>query len=361
MARIARKTLKQFGVTGPASSFGQFGSKRAGLPQTSQNPTVLQQLGAWLTGWQDAVVASNKAAYLEDMNGWCFVHSYMVAYLLQQGIPEWDTDTVYYNSPNPSIVQYNGGQWFKCLQDAITGNAPPAGASNAFWEWINPPLPTIPVVGNSLKANILVKPNAGAPLTKTDVTADLLSVQGVTLSALSKTADITASGAGGLDTGAPTNNTWYAVHIISNATGSLTSIIYSLSATAPTLPGGYTLFRRVGWVRRNGVGNFLQFNQVGDRWYWNDAAAFSATFGAGGTHSFATSAPPTAFVANFSIATSGAGSALAKPTGGTMPPYVFMNTLGALVLDLNLGTAQQIDFSGGLTLTVITIGYYDIV
>lgn len=161
MARIARKNLRQFGVTGPASSFGQFGSKRAGVPQTSQNPTVLQQLGAWLTGWQDAVVASNKAAYLEDMNGWCFVHSYMVAYLMQQGIPEWDTDTVYYTAPNPSIVQYNGGQWYMSLQDANAGNAPPAGASNAFWRWLNPPqdlagaatLNFIPKVTNAASAN----------------------------------------------------------------------------------------------------------------------------------------------------------------------------------------------------------------
>jgi len=136
MAKILRKALVPFGNAGPTSSFGQFGSKQAGLPQTSQDPAVIQQLPAWTNGWQDAVVTANKAAYLEDMNGWCYVHSYMVAYILQQGIPEWDTNTAYYID---SIVQANSGQQFRSLQNANQGNTPPTGASNAFWRWINPP------------------------------------------------------------------------------------------------------------------------------------------------------------------------------------------------------------------------------
>lgn len=143
MPKILRKTSIQFGGTGPVTSFGQFGSKQAGLPQTSQDPTVIQGLAAWVNGWQNAVVTGNKAAYLEDMNGWCFVQSYMVSYILQQGIPEWDTNTTYYAN---SVVQGttalgNAGQWFNSLTDNNLGNAPPVGASNAQWEWINPPTP----------------------------------------------------------------------------------------------------------------------------------------------------------------------------------------------------------------------------
>lgn len=136
MAKILRKTLQQFGLAGPTSSFGQFGSKEAGVPQTSQDPDVIQQLAAWDNGWQDAVVTANKAAYLEDMNGWCYVHSYMAAYILQQGIPEWDSGTTYYQN---SVVQTNSGQWFNSLQDNSLGNTPPVSASDAFWQWVNPP------------------------------------------------------------------------------------------------------------------------------------------------------------------------------------------------------------------------------
>lgn len=135
MAQLTRKTLIQFGKNGPSTSFGKFGSKEAGVPATSQDPTVIQQLTAWTQGWQDAVVAGDKAAYLQDMNGFCYVHSYMVAYIFQMGIPEYDPSTTYYTT---SVVQV-AGQWFESQQDNNTGNAPPPGASNAFWRWVNPP------------------------------------------------------------------------------------------------------------------------------------------------------------------------------------------------------------------------------
>lgn len=150
MAGLTRKTLFVFGSdASQVSSFGQFGSKVAGLPQTSQDPTVIQSSGggvpttAWNQGWQTAVVNSDKAAYIQDMNGWCRVHSYMVGYLYQMGIPEWDANTAYFTN---SIVQtQSNGQWFRSLQGGVpgvgagqTGNAPPVGASNAFWQWINP-------------------------------------------------------------------------------------------------------------------------------------------------------------------------------------------------------------------------------
>lgn len=78
------------------------------------------------------------------------------------------------------------------------------------------------------------------------------------------TVDITLSGAGGLDTGSPAASTWYAVHVIADSTGTNSPAgLYSLSATAPTLPAGYDVFRRVGWVRRGGGGNNLNFLQVG--------------------------------------------------------------------------------------------------
>lgn len=141
MAKITRKTMVPFGQAGPTSSFGQFGSKEAGFPQTSKDPTVIQQLSAWSNGWQDAVVTANKAAYLEDMNGMSFVFSYMLGYILQQGIPEWDSGTPYFIN---SVVQANNGQWFNSLQDNNLGNAPPVSASNAFWTWINAPAPPPP-------------------------------------------------------------------------------------------------------------------------------------------------------------------------------------------------------------------------
>lgn len=144
MAGLVRKTLIPFGQSGAVSNFGQFGSKTASAPLTSQDPAVIQALSAWVQGWQNAIVNSDKAAYLEDMNGWCFVHSYEVAYIYQMGISEWDSATLYFTG---SVVQTAvNGQQFKSLQGGVpgigagqSGNVPPVSSSNAFWLWINPP------------------------------------------------------------------------------------------------------------------------------------------------------------------------------------------------------------------------------
>lgn len=144
MAGLVRKTSIPFGFQGPTSSFGQFGSKEAGFPQTSQDPAVIQQLSAWSQGWQNAVVTSDKAAYIEDMNGFCFVDSWQITYILQMGLSEWDNGTLYFTG---SWVQTaSNGQLFRSLQGGVpgagagqSGNAPPVSASNAFWQWMNPP------------------------------------------------------------------------------------------------------------------------------------------------------------------------------------------------------------------------------
>lgn len=80
------------------------------------------------------------------------------------------------------------------------------------------------------------------------------------------TADITTGGAGGLDTGSEAADTWYAVHVIADFTGGAgaVALLLSLSATAPTLPSGYSRFRRVGWVRNDGSSNFQDFEQTGN-------------------------------------------------------------------------------------------------
>ena len=66
------------------------------------------------------------------------------------------------------------------------------------------------------------------------------------------TVDITESGAGGLDTGEEAANTWYAVHLIGDSSGTNSPAgMLSLSSSSPTVPSGYDLFRHIGWVRNN--------------------------------------------------------------------------------------------------------------
>lgn len=64
----------------------------------------------------------------------------------------------------------------------------------------------------------------------------------------------TVVGAGGLDTGALAASTWYSVWRIGKTDGTRSWLI-SLSATAPTMPAGYTHKARVGWIRSDGSAN----------------------------------------------------------------------------------------------------------
>lgn len=91
---------------------------------------------------------------------------------------------------------------------------------------------------------------------------DVVDVNGTnTLSSYACTADITASGAGGLDTGSVAASTWYFVWVISQPSGitshgtGTVSCMFSVSSTAPTMPSGYTYRARVGAVPTDASAN----------------------------------------------------------------------------------------------------------
>lgn len=122
----------------------------------------------------------------------------------------------------------------------------------------------------SHKLNLVVSNNATNPNFQVDVDADELAVEGVLLSSVNLTADITASGADGLDTGTEAASTWYSIWVISNSDGTLSASLLSTSSSTPTLPGSYTRKRRVGWVYNNSVNNFSLFIHEGNKWWSNE-------------------------------------------------------------------------------------------
>jgi hypothetical protein len=73
------------------------------------------------------------------------------------------------------------------------------------------------------------------------------------LSSVSVSIATGSSGAGGLDTGTLSTSTWYYVWLIAKADGT-TSGLLSASATAPTMPSGYTYKCYVGAVRADSSG-----------------------------------------------------------------------------------------------------------
>lgn len=93
-----------------------------------------------------------------------------------------------------------------------------------------------------------------------------------TLRAVNITPSVALSGANGLDTGVSAASTWYSVWVIWN--GSTIAGLLSLSATAPTMPAGYTHKARVGWIRTDATANKypLAFTQNARVARWKVAA-----------------------------------------------------------------------------------------
>lgn len=135
-SKIIRRTLIQFGTTAnQASEIGQFGSYAS--PDFSGDVGTMQSGTSWSRGWFGAVLNNNRQ-FIQDANAVDFVFGYMLAYIFQQGIPEWDSGTTYYLN---SICQI-AGQIFISLIDSNLNNNP--GTSPTDWQ---PGIPGAEITG----------------------------------------------------------------------------------------------------------------------------------------------------------------------------------------------------------------------
>ena len=116
MSKITRVLQKIFG--GNSSDIVQFGSRAANSTLYTQDVGLIQSLSAWTAGWRSALIA--KEASLQDQDAVNFVTTSQLAYLFQEGMPEYDASTTYYTN---SIVKKNGTtQLYVSLTDNNIGN-----------------------------------------------------------------------------------------------------------------------------------------------------------------------------------------------------------------------------------------------
>lgn len=145
MAKITRAPQKVFGSTAGLNQIAQFGSLAQAAPAYTTNPTTIQALGAYLTGWFGAVIGSNSPA-IEDMNAICYLYAYQLAYAFQAGIAEWDSATTYYIG---SFVTVNStGLVYRSIVDTNLNNA----------------------VSDTTKWAVAFQPNASASISSADTT-----------------------------------------------------------------------------------------------------------------------------------------------------------------------------------------------
>jgi len=101
--------------------------------------------------------------------------------------------------------------------------------------------------------------------------ADLILAEGLTKRL--DAAWAVGTGLGGLDTGSKANSTWYHVWLIKRSDTNVVDALFSISATAPTMPANYDIKRRIGAILTDGSGNITTFYQYGDRFDWNAAVS----------------------------------------------------------------------------------------
>lgn len=130
MARLPRVTSKVFAEN--ATEVGQFGSLNAGTKVTTTDIATIQGLPAWEDGWKAANLGDNCYPTLQERNGLDKVQSYMINYLYQEGIPEWDMRTTYYTGSIVKLINGTDVQFYKSLIDNNTN----ALSDTASWEEI---------------------------------------------------------------------------------------------------------------------------------------------------------------------------------------------------------------------------------
>lgn len=116
MAKIQRKTQKIFAGASNIDEKAVFGSMN-NTPAYSNDVEELQS-DAYEQGWQNAVTL-DYVPFLEEMNGVQYGLSSQIAYVLQQGIAEYDSATTYYKN---SFAQ-SDGIIYKSLTDDNLGNS----------------------------------------------------------------------------------------------------------------------------------------------------------------------------------------------------------------------------------------------
>lgn len=191
-------------------------------------------------------------------------------------------------------------------------------------------------------------------------------------SSMSKTTSAWAAGTGNgsLDTGAIAANTWYHVHQIKNLSSGAVDYLVSLSPTAPTMPAGYTIFRRIGSMKTNGSSQWLGFTQVGDEFIWSAGTTDNSTSRTSAT--LITLSVPTGIIvtALMNVLTNGsAGYGSVYPADLTSYSGMFVSgTHNATVtqygdfLQLRTNTSAQVyvqDSSASHTTNIYTYGWID--
>jgi hypothetical protein len=123
---IPRTTQKIFGNSlTTTNNVAVWGSLAAGSPAYSGDPATIQSLSQFEQGLNGAVIG-NRSPAIQDLNGLFYLITAQIAYMLQNGVPEWDTGTTYYTNQFCRV----GTVLFVSLTNSNTGHNPTTDTNN---------------------------------------------------------------------------------------------------------------------------------------------------------------------------------------------------------------------------------------
>lgn len=135
MGKINRATQKIFGSNANSTAITEFGTAKNENPTyiTDGNVESIQANPSFLTGWVSSL-EQDLAPFMQDSNALWYMITAQVAYLMQQGIPEYDAQTEY---PAGALCKdediYGGIVIYKALQDMLGDNVGHATSEDTYW------------------------------------------------------------------------------------------------------------------------------------------------------------------------------------------------------------------------------------
>lgn len=134
MAKLPRVHQKIFAENAVAKEIGQFGSAVAGANKETGDIAEIQALEAWEKGWSEATVSKNRYPALQERNGIDKVITQQLAYMFQEGIPEWNAETEYSST---GLVKSLDGNKIKLYRSLKDGNVGHLVSEPNWWEEVN--------------------------------------------------------------------------------------------------------------------------------------------------------------------------------------------------------------------------------
>lgn len=175
---IPRKTAKIFASNATNNDVTVFGSTKANNTQYTDDIAFIQN-SAFETGWRNAVISKKNYPLMGDMNGVQRTFSQQIAYMLQHGIPQWDSATIYYTY---DIVNVSGVLYICTIDENVNNNPTTLSGWAVYYDpaafetsWANTELSNLTTDGNDRLHALKGYLDKGELLTDSEGLADVKS------------------------------------------------------------------------------------------------------------------------------------------------------------------------------------------